>query len=57
MEIGFVFSFVQAIEEGAFFGACFVFFFLFYEQFGGEDLAAEVAVIEIGVVDAFVENL
>ena len=57
MEIGFIFSFVEAVEEGAFFRAGLVFFLLLDEQFGGEDFAAEVAVVEGGVVDAFVEGL
>ena len=54
VEVGLVFSFVEAIEEGAFFGAGLIFFLLFDEQFGGEDFAAEVTVIEFGVVDAFI---
>ena len=57
MEIGFIFSFVEAVEEGAFFRAGLIFFFLFDEQSCGEDFAAEVAVIEVGIVDAFVEDL
>jgi len=57
VKVGLVFSFVEAVEEGAFFGAGFILFFLFDEQFGGEDLAAEVAVIEAGVVDTFVKDL
>jgi hypothetical protein len=57
VEVGLVFSFVEAVKEGAFFGAGFIFFLLLDEQFGGEDFAAEVAVIEVGVVDAFVEDL
>ena len=57
LEVGFVFSFIEFIVEGAFFGVGLVFFFLFDEKFGGEDFAAEVAVVEGGVVDAFVECL
>ena len=57
VKVGLVFSFVEAVEEGAFFGAGLILFFLFDQQFGGEDFAAEVAVIEVGVVDAFVKDL
>ena len=57
VKVGLVFSFVEAVEEGAFFGARLILLFLFDQQFGGEDFAAEVAVIEVGVVDAFVKDL
>ena len=57
MKIRLVFSFIELVEEGAFFGACFIFFFLFDQQFGGKDFPAEVPVVEIGVIDAFVEDL
>ena len=57
MEVGFIFSFVEAVEECTFLGAGLILLFLFDEQFGGEDFAAEVTVIEVGVVDAFIEDL
>ena len=57
LEVCFVFAFVEFVIESAFFGICFVLFFLFDEQFGGQDFAAEVAVVEGGIVDAFVEDL
>lgn len=57
MKVCLVFSPVQAVVEGAFFGAGFIFLFLFDDQFGGEDFAAEVTIIEVGIVDAFIEDL
>ncbi len=57
LEIGLVLPLIQLVVEGAFFGIGFVFFALLDEQLGGEDLAAEVAVIECRVVDPFVEGL
>ena len=57
MEVGFIFSFVEAVEEGAFLGTGFILLFLFDEQLGGEYLAAEVTVVEVSVVDAFIEDL
>ena len=57
LEVGFVFSFVQFVIECAFLRIGFVLFFLFDEEFGGEYFAAEVAIVEGCVVDAFVEDL
>lgn len=57
VEVSLIFPFVKPVEEGAFFGAALVFFFLFEEQFGGEDFTTEVAVIKIGIVDTFIEDL
>jgi len=57
LEVGFVFSFVQFVIEGAFLRIGFVLFLLFDKEFGGEYFAAEVAVVEGGVVNAFVEDL
>ena len=54
LEVGFVFSFVQFVIEGAFLRIGFILFLLFDEEFGGEYFAAEVAVVEGGVVNAFV---
>jgi len=57
LEVRFILSFVQFVIEGALFGIGFILFFLFDEEFGGEDFAAEVAVIECRVIDPFVEDL
>ena len=57
LEVSLVFSFVEPVVEGAFFGIGFIFFFLFDQQFGGQNLAAEVPVVECGLVDTFVEDL
>jgi hypothetical protein len=57
VEVGLIFPFVEAVKKGTFFGAGFILLFLFDEQFCGEDFSAEVAVIEPGIVDAFVKDL
>ena len=57
LEIGFILPFVQFVIEGALFRIGFILFFLFDEEFGGEDFAAEVPVIECRVIDPFVEDL
>ena len=57
MKVSLVFPFVEPVEEGAFFGAGLIFLFLFDEEFGREDFATEVPVIEVGIIDAFVEDL
>ena len=57
LKIGFVFTFIELIIKGAFFGIGFVFFFLFDEEFGRQHFPAEVTVVEGGVVDAFIQDL
>ena len=57
LEVGFVFSFIQLVVERALFGVGFVLFLLFDQQLGRQHFAAEVAVVEGGIVDAFVEGL
>ena len=57
LEIGFIFPFVQFVIESAFFGIGLIFFFLFDEEFGGKNFAAEIPVVECGVIDPFVEDL
>src|ERR1700743_3772898 len=41
VEIRFIFSLIEEIEKGAFFGAGFVLLFLLDKQLGGEALSAE----------------